>query len=291
MASSMTGYGRGVVTLDGRKLQVEIRSVNNRYCELNVRMPRELQALEPALRQQIAEGIARGKLDIQIQYSDQTDSQVDLTLDTQLAVKCRDLFETLGSNLERPYVARVSDLMKLPGLVQTSTRPLDLEAFAPLLEEAVAQALVQLQASRQQEGGRLLEDLRSRTAAIHELWVALGGVAPRVADRQRERLEARLREVLEQPVDEARLLTEVVLLVDKSDVTEELTRLDSHLQLLEETYQMEGPIGKKLDFILQEINREVNTVGSKANDAEMTRLVVDLKCEVEKLREQVQNLE
>lgn len=292
MAKSMTGFGRGTVSLDGKRLQVQIHSVNSRYCELQIRMPRELLALESALRQQIQESIHRGKLTIEVLYTDSLGEGSRIQVREDLAKQYRDLLEQLGSYLDRPYTVRVNDLLLLPEWLHTEEVPLELDQIRPLLEEAAEQAISQLQAARQEEGNRLQQDLLQRTQTVREGVCALRQRAPQIHREYRERFERRLQERLEgQTLDESRVIQEIALFVDRSDVTEELTRLDSHLQLLEETLVLEGAIGKKLDFVLQEINREVNTTGSKANDASLTRIVVELKNEIEKLREQVQNLE
>lgn len=292
MASSMTGFGRGVVSLDGRRIQVEIKSVNNRYCELFVRMPRELLALEPELRRQITDSVQRGKLEVYVTYSDLQDTSMQLQMHTALAQQYCEALEELGACLERPYIASVQDLLRIPGWLQAESGNVDLEGIRPLLEEAIELALTQLSAAKQVEGERLLSDLLSRWERLEEGRIQLLERAPEVAREYRKRFEMRLQEWMQGvDVDPTRVLTEVAIFTDKSDIAEELTRLQSHLCLLKETLMLEGAIGKKLDFVVQEVNREINTVGSKANDITLTQIVVELKAELERFREQIQNLE
>lgn len=292
MPNSMTGFGRGAVSVEDCRIQVEIRSVNNRYCDIQVRMPRALMPLEPALRQQITEAIGRGKLDVFVSLEDRREEARNVRVDHGLAVSYAHALEELGAYMDRPYYTNIRDLLDIDGLVQVQDAQLDTETLKPLLTEATEQAISQLQAARQAEGERLLPELLERVENLEAMRAQVLEQAPRVVELFRTRLETKLREYLQnREVDESRLLTEVALFADKSDISEELTRLESHLQLLRQTFAEEGPVGKKLDFVIQELNREVNTTGSKANDAEITRIVVDMKCEVEKLREQIQNLE
>lgn len=292
MARSMTGFGRGSVSLPGRKLQVELRAVNNRYCELLVKLPHALLPLEQSLRAQITSTIHRGKIEAYISYENQEEGARHVVTDTNLAAAYRDALEGLGEELERPYLSRIPDLLTFPGIFTASENDLDLDRWKPLVEEALDQALQQLEGSREVEGARLTEDILQRIDLLRQYRSRVMSRAPQLQTEYRERLEKKMRDLLDRrEIDENRLLLEVALYADRSDVTEELTRLDSHLLLFEETLATEGAVGKKLDFVVQELNREVNTLGSKANDPEVVRLVVEMKSEIEKIREQIQNLE
>jgi uncharacterized protein (TIGR00255 family) len=295
MPNSMTGFGRGEAVADGRRFLVEIRTVNNRYCDIQVRMPRSIASLETRVREAVAARVGRGKVDLYITYEDRRPEAgrivVDLPLAQAYAEALREIARAIGSDekVTAAQVAKIGDVMR-----PEASEPAEEETWS-LLEEALREALRSLVAMRAEEGGKLCLDIRRKTDGLRELARKVKERAPRVPEEYRTKLALRVQDLLGDKAsvlfDEQRLAAEVALYADRCSVDEELVRLASHITQLEDTLKQDAPVGKKLDFLMQELNREVNTTGSKANDLELTRTVVEMKSELEKIREQIQNLE
>lgn len=292
---SMTGYGRGEFTAEDRKFTVEMRSVNHRYNDITVKLPRFLVSLEDRIRKKAAESIFRGKTDIYISFETFSAEDVEVRLDEALAVayadKLRLLQKALG--LARPEDGRVLELTaKFPDVitVEKAQKEEDVlwEILRPALEEAVARFL----AMRETEGENLKRDILQKGEKICALVAGVKERAPLVAEEYRGKLNRRLEELLGGvEVDAQRVAQEAAIFADRGCIDEEITRLESHLAQLGDILREGGQVGRKLDFLVQEMNRESNTIASKANDVEIVQATIELKSEIEKIREQVQNLE
>ena len=292
MIKSMTGYGRAVETVNGREISVELRSVNNRYLDCSVRLPRILSFAEDAVKQAVKASISRGKVDVYISVRSEAGEEAQVSLNKNVLegylAAMRQMVEECGVRDD----ISVSVVSRLPEVFQIEKPQVDEEQLLQDLMGVVNAALVSYDAMRSTEGAAMDQDLRSRGKTIEDL-VALveQGNAQTVID-YRTRLENKLREVLENTsIDESRILTEAAIFADKVAVDEETVRLRSHLKQMYTMLDNGGPIGRKLDFLLQEMNREANTTGSKCTDVNLARIVVDIKAELEKIREQTQNIE
>ena len=292
LIKSMTGYGRSVETRNGREFTVEVRSVNNRYLDCAVRLPRLVAFGEDAVKQAVKNTISRGKVDVYVSVRSEGGEQGTVTLNTALAegylAAMRQMAETFG--LENDV--KVSDLSRLPEVFTVDKPEVDEEALLADLMAVTNEALAGYDAMRTTEGAALDHALRSRGARILELVGQVEKQSPKTVSDYRARLEAKLREVLANTaIDESRILTEAAIFADKVAVDEETVRLRSHLNQMNAMLDAVGAVGRKLDFLLQEMNREANTIGSKCTDVAVARIVVDIKAELEKIREQVQNVE
>ncbi len=295
MMYSMTGFGRGESQMPGRRVTVEIRSINNRYCDIQLRMPRLIGSLEIKIRQAISSRLSRGKIDVHIGHEDTREDgsavRCDLMLARSYAHALRGIAEAIGSE-ER---ISASVIGRFPDVLEVETAETDLDEMWALVEPALQSALDGICAMRAEEGRKLSEDILIKVAALEEAREQLLLRAPKVPEEYRIRLDARLTDLLgtrkPEIMDPARLAGEVALFADKCAIDEELVRLKSHLSQFRGAVRTGGVLGKKLDFIVQEINREINTIGSKANDIEITNLVIGMKTELEKIREQIQNIE
>ncbi len=295
MAKSMTGFGHGEAVANGKKVTCDVKSVNNRYLDVQVRMPRSISALEPAVRDLARRYVNRGKLDFSIFIEDNAEESKRVYCDFALAEAYKVALEELGAVMERPYLVKVPDLISFPGVLQAELAESDGSEWMEALNESVEIALDALCEMRAQEGAGLEADILNRCTRLEILHSRVASRAPLVVEAYREKLQSRIIELLgaeaEKLVEPQRLAAEVLLFADKAAIDEELVRLQSHFKALRKTVVLSEPVGKKLDFLVQEINREVNTIGSKANDLEITNTVMDMKSEVEKIREQIQNLE
>lgn len=289
----MTGYGRYVGYLNELKLTVEIKSVNHRFCEMSFRLPRHLLLFEDRLKRQIQEKIHRGRIDVFVSYQSDTLTKRKLNLDWDLAQAYLSSVQQMKDRLHVAGDITVQDLLGIEGLFQVVEEESDVEQFRNPLFNALDQATLQLLEMREEEGNALAQDLSKRVIAIQETVALLTEYSPKVKAFYQNRLELRMKEFLQHraEIDEARIINEVAIFADKSNIDEELTRLASHCQQFTRTLSLEEPVGRKLDFLVQEMNREVNTIGSKANDIEISQHVVELKSNIEKMKEQVQNIE
>ena len=292
MLKSMTGYGRAERTLDGRTVTVELRSVNNRYLDCNVRMPRLYLFAEEGFKAQVQKTISRGKVDVFITLEGAGTQALAVSVNRPVAdgyyAALRELAELYGLNGDIP----ISLLSQFPDVLLAEKAEEDADQTAQEISAALTQALLDFDQMRTREGAKLEEDILSRAARIEELVEQVKSRSPETVSEYRARLEERMNEVLANlQLDPARILTEAAIFADKVAVDEETVRLTSHIAQLREMLSQGGAIGRKLDFLIQEFNREANTIGSKCSDLEISGHVVDIKAEIEKIREQVQNIE
>ncbi len=289
----MTGYGRAVETVNGREFTVELRSVNNRYLDCTVKLPRSLSFAEDAVKQAVKQAVTRGKVDVFISVKAEGDADTRITLNEAVV---RGYLEAMGQMVRAfPQVHNdisVSLLSRMSDVFSVEKLEVDEQQLKADLLAVVGKALEAYNAMRVTEGAALDADLRSRGRTILELVAQVeAGNGQTVAD-YRTRLENKLREVLANTaIDESRILTEAAIFADKVAVDEETVRLRSHLDQMNTILTAGGGVGRKLDFLLQEMNREANTIGSKCTDVRLARIVVDIKAELEKIREQTQNIE
>ena len=292
MVKSMTGYGRAVETVNGRQFTVELRSVNNRYLDCTVKAPRMLSFAEEAVKQAVKNSISRGKVDVFVTLHSENGVDATVTLNTTVVEGYLAAMELMAEKYPVKNDISVSLLSRMPEVFSVEKPEVDEQQLQQDLMGVVAKALESYDAMRVAEGKALENDLRSRGATIENLVGQVeAGNAQTVVD-YRHRLENKLREVLASTnIDESRILTEAAIFADKVAVDEETVRLRSHLQQMYGMLQSGGAVGRKLDFLLQEMNREANTIGSKCTDVRLARIVVEIKAELEKIREQTQNIE
>ncbi len=295
----MTSFGRGVAVGVNYKLTVELKSVNNRYLEVVAHIPRLLLFLEPLIKTQVAQAAARGKVDVFVQLENIGEQTPKLRVDKALAAAYLQAAKELAASLKMPLNVKLTmrNLVAMPGLITLAPAEEATDAqqaeLTEVLSRALSEALVAFVSMRELEGGRLQVDLLTRAKQVSGMVAKIEQLAEQVVADYQNKLLARIGELLPSNIalDEARLVNEVAYFADRACINEELVRLKSHLLQLEELLQKAEPVGRKLDFLLQEINREVNTIGSKANYLAINQLVIEAKSELEKIREQVQNLE
>jgi len=292
LIKSMTGYGRAVETVNAREFTVELRSVNNRYLDCSVRLPRIVSFAEDAVKQAVKASVSRGKVDVFITIRSEGAEEAQVSLNEAVLKGYLDAMHRMVTEHGVADDISVSTVSRLPEVFVIEKPEVDEEQLQKDLMQVVHQALAGYDAMRSSEGEALDRDLRSRGQTILELVAKVEqGNAQTVVD-YRTRLEAKLREVLANTaIDESRILTEAAIFADKVAVDEETVRLRSHLQQMNSMLDAGGAVGRKLDFLLQEMNREANTIGSKCTDVNLARIVVDIKAELEKIREQTQNIE
>ena len=293
MIKSMTGYGKGEAVSEQGRFMVEIRSVNHRYGEVSVRMPRGFLALENDIKKVVAQTLKRGKIDIFILWEEAGGTANIPQADTELAQGYARLFRKLAADLGMNGDVPLQMILAQKGVLKESvSAELDEHEYLPQLLSAVQEAVSAIDAMRLREGEALLLDLAARRMQVAEWTEQIARRSPLVAGEYRQKLQVRLDQLLDgAEMDPVRLAQEVALMADRCDVTEELVRLASHFAQFDEAFLLAEPVGRKLDFLMQELNREVNTIGSKSSDAEVTSLVIRIKAEMEKMREQVQNVE
>jgi uncharacterized protein (TIGR00255 family) len=289
---SMTGYGRGEVDESGGKFSVELYSVNRKQSDIVVNLPRELSTLEPRVRQAINEKISRGRINVNVSYQQATNGTRKLALDTALARSYHDAMRRLQSDLSVPGEISIGTILQAPGVMRTSNDDVNPDEVWPAIQRALDSALVGLIKMREREGKHLAKDLIHRLKLIREAVKQVRALHPGVVKHYREALLDRVNKAgLNVGVDDERLLKEISLFADRSDISEEITRLESHLKQFAHHLRKDEPVGRTLEFIAQEMSRELNTLGAKANDAGISQHVVACKAELEKIREQIQNLE
>ena len=292
LIKSMTGYGRAVETVNGREFTVELRSVNNRYLDCSVRLPRMVSFAEDAVKQAVKASVSRGKVDVFISVRSEAGDEVVVNLNKAVLESYLAAMRQMVADYGVQDDISASAVSRLPEVFTMEKPQVDEEQLQKDLLQVVAKALEGYDAMRCTEGAALDADLRSRGNTILELVSQVEqGNAQTVVD-YRARLEAKLKEVLANTsIDESRILTEAAIFADKVAVDEETVRLRSHLDQMNTMLSTGGAVGRKLDFLLQEMNREANTIGSKCTDVRLARIVVDIKAELEKIREQTQNIE
>jgi len=288
----MTGFGRGEASSDTRMFIVEIRSVNHRYCDIAIKMPRQFLSLEERIRRIAAQKINRGKVDVFINYEEFGDREHSVSTDTSLARAYIEAANSLKSQFSLRDDISLSTLLRIPDVIRIDSAEPDEGETWDLLNEALSKAIDALVSMRSKEGEKLADDITKKIAALSSYIQSVEERAPHVISEYREKLCSRLNELLGQNMpDENRIAAEIVIFADKSGIDEEIMRLKSHIGQAEKCCASVEPIGRKLDFILQEINREINTIGSKSSDVYINEIVVEMKTEAEKIREQIQNLE
>ncbi len=292
MIKSMTGYGRGEWQGNERKVEVEIKSFNHRFCDISLRLPRRLSALESQVRSLVRQRVSRGRVEISVQFEDSSSPEQNLEVDLNLARDYYRGLKTLQENLGIPGEVRLETMAAFREIFSRKEMETDLEKEWKALEAALEAALTSLDGMRRDEGSKLGEDLLGHLQAIAQMAREIEDRGPAVLKAAADRLAQRVQELsggLE--VDQGRLAQEVAFLAERSDISEELVRIASHVGQFRELVKKPEPAGRKLEFLLQEINRETNTIGSKANDAGISQITVGIKSELEKMREQIQNVE
>ena len=291
MIKSMTGYGKANLNKDEKEYQIEIKSVNHRYLDISVKMPRVLSYLEEEVKKEIATKVKRGKIDVFITFQNKQVEGKEIKINTEIAKIYIDELKKLAKQEGILDNIEVTEISKLPDVLSIENKQED-ETIKNELLEVVKVATENLVMMRSMEGSRIAEDLRIRIKAIQEKVKEISLLSTRLIEEYVVKLEGRIKEILKnQEVDESRLAQEVVIYADKCSVEEEITRLNSHISQFEKLLSSEEAVGKKLDFMIQEMNRETNTIGSKANNLEITNDVIDVKTELENVREQIQNIE
>lgn len=289
---SMTGYGRGEVDLGGKKYSVELNSVNRKQSDIVINLPRDLAPLEPRVRQAINEKVSRGRTNATVACGQGSNGARKLALDTALARSYHEAMRALQKELSAPGEITISTILQAPGVMRISEESVDPEEAWPSIEMALNSALSELIRMREREGKHLGKDLIHRLKFIRQEIKAVRTLSPGVTTKYRGALLDRIAKAeIEMKGDDERLLREVALFADRSDISEELTRLESHLKQFAHHLRAHEPVGRTLEFITQEIFRELNTLGVKSNDAAISQHVVACKAELERIREQIQNLE
>ena len=289
---SMTGFGRSKYETEGREYAVEVKSVNNRYSDISIKLPRNISFLEEKVKKTINNSISRGKVDVFINFTNNSERGKQIKINTELAKQYIEELRKLQEETRIIDNIGIMEICKMPEVLNLKTEDDDEELLWQELSECLNNAITSFLIMRENEGNKIKEDLENRIERVKEKIEKISEISTGLVEEYVVKLEKRVNELLKTTVlDETRLAQEIVIYSDKCSVEEELTRLRSHisqfLNLLNET----NPIGKKLDFLIQEMNRETNTIGSKANSLEITNLVVDIKTEIENIREQVQNIE
>ena len=292
MIKSMTGFGRSTYENDGREYIVEIKSVNNRFNDISIKMPRSLNYLEDRIKKEILNSVSRGKIDVFITFNNNSDLGKNIKLNTDIAKKYINELKKLSKEAEIIDNINIMDISKFPDVLNIKVEEEAEEVIEKELFIALDQAIKSFIEMRQLEGNKIKEDLEKRIDTVSEKIKQISSISTGLVDEYIVKLETRIKELLKTDVvDESRLAQEVVIYSDKCSVEEEITRLKSHISQFLNLLNSEIAIGKKLDFLIQEMNRETNTIGSKANNLEITNFVVDIKTELENVREQIQNIE
>ena len=292
MIKSMTGYGRYEIEEKERKVNVEISTVNHRYCDLSIRMPKALTHLEDEIRKCIKQFIARGKVEVSIYITSMSADDVEVVVNEPACTAYIEALRKIGTKLGLNDNIGMAEVMRLNDVITIQKKQADLEVIWPMIDQALRQALTQLVAMREKEGMILKKDLLEKADNMLRLVGELEHLSVEVVNTYKLKLEERISRLLEEiPVDETRLAMEVAPFADRAAIDEELTRLKSHVGQLKMILEEESSIGRKLDFLMQEMNREANTIASKAGDYTITSYAVELKSEIEKIREQIQNIE
>lgn len=289
---SMTGYGRAKLEKNNRIYKIEIKSVNHKYSDITIKIPRSLSYLEDDIKKQIASNISRGKIDVFVSFENYSQADKKITINEELAKQYIQKFKKLAEENELSSNISITEITKLPDVVTLKETDDDEEIIKDELLECTKEAINNFIEMRLQEGNKIKEDLKKRIDKVETMVNKISGYSTGLIEEYVVKLEERVKELLKTDiVDKSRLAMEVVLYADKCSVEEELTRLKSHIVQFNNFLEVAEPIGKKMDFLLQEMNRETNTIGSKSGSLEITNLVVNIKTELEDIREQIQNIE
>ena len=292
MIKSMTGFGRSVYENEGREYLIEIKSVNNRFSDINIKMPRSFNYLEEKIKKEILKSVTRGKIDLYITFNNNSDKGKTIKLNTEIAKIYIDELKKLSKEAEIIDNINIMDISKFPDVLNIKMEEDSEEIIEKELMVALNEAIKSFIDMREKEGSKIKQDFENRVKVIAEKIEQICSISTGLVEEYIVKLETRIKELLKTDVvDQTRLAQEVVIYSDKCSVQEEITRLKSHISQFLNLTNENVAIGKKLDFLIQEMNRETNTIGSKANNLEITNLVVDIKTELENIREQVQNIE
>lgn len=289
---SMTGYGSAKGSVEGQEITVELKSVNNRYLDCSIRLPRNFLFAEDTVKQAVSAGVSRGKVDVFVSAQASQDSGTVVSVNEELARGYRDAVARIAETLGLESGLNAFSLARFPDVLTVERCELDKDKAAAALSEITAKAVEEFNAMREREGERLRRDMLGKLETIEGFVSVVEERSPQTVKEYRERLEARLRDILaDRSLDEQRVITEAAIFADRTAVDEETVRLRSHIAQFRTMLEEGSPIGRKMDFLVQEFNRESNTIGSKCSDASLAKVVVDLKSEIEKIREQLQNVE
>ena len=292
MIKSMTGYGNAKGVAEGLELSIELKSVNNRFLDTAVRMPRTYMFAEEAVKAAVQRHITRGKVDVFVTIDSSKADDVVVKVNEPLLKGYLAAITETAANYGLPNDATAMSICRFPDVLSVEKKEVDQEAMAVAIQSVLEQALCEYDAMRAKEGARLHDDIASRIANILRMVGIVEQESPKTVADYKARLEQKMREVLEsKTIDESRILTEAAIFADKVAVDEETVRLRSHIAQMTELIESNDPVGRKLDFLVQEMNRETNTIGSKCQNASIAHVVVDIKAEIEKIREQIQNIE
>ena len=292
MIKSMTGFGRSEISEGQRKISVEMKSVNHRYLEAGIKMPKKLNVFEARIRDVLKQYANRGKIDIFISYEDLTENKIMLKYNSDIAAEYMDIFNKMAEQFDMKNDVTIAGLSRYPEVITMEDIPVDEDELWHFIEKAVRQACEQFVNARIIEGENLKKDLLDKLDNMAEVVAFIENRSPKIMKEYRNKLENKVAELLnDTTIDENRIATEVIIYADKICVDEETVRLKSHIDHAKKCLSEDGGIGRKLDFIAQEMNREANTILSKANDIEISNKAIELKTEIEKVREQIQNIE
>ena len=293
MAISMTGFGRGEYKDDNYQFLVECKTINHKYADINIRLPRKLSFLEDKARILVKDYIKRGRVDLYIKLDLLGSEDVNLKFDEALATQYVSILKQIKDKFDLVDDISVMNIAKFPDVIKTEEKEDDEDKLWSMLKVALENALLKLKEMRSEEGKKLAEDIQNRCDLLKNYIEDIEKYSYNVVIDYKEKLKNRISDMLEDPsiIDESRLAQEVAIYADKSSITEEIVRIKSHIEQLKNTVVKNESIGRKIDFLIQEMNRETNTIGSKSSDLNITNLVVEVKSELEKIREQIQNIE
>ena len=293
MAISMTGFGRGEYKDDNYQFLVECKTINHKYADINIRLPRKLSFLEDKARILVKDYIKRGRVDLYIKLDLLGSEDVNLKFDEALATQYVSILKQIKDKFDIVDDISVMNIAKFPDVIKTEEKEDDEDKLWSMLKVALENALLKLKEMRSEEGKKLAEDIQNRCDLLKNYIEDIEKYSYNVVIDYKEKLKNRISDMLEDPsiIDESRLAQEVAIYADKSNITEEIVRFKSHIEQLKNTVVKNESIGRKIDFLIQEMNRETNTIGSKSSDLNITNLVVEIKSELEKIREQIQNIE
>lgn len=293
MIKSMTGFGRGESSDDLYNFKIEIKAVNHRYNDISVKMPKHISYLEEKIKKSIKREINRGKVDVYINLEYVSESSIDVKVDVELAKTYKKALELICDELDLEKDIRINNVLAMDDIIKTERKEIDEDKIWISLEGALEMAIKDIVSMKRAEGKELKKDMILHLEKIEELLIVIEERSPLVVLEYREKLKERLSNLLDKDVDvdEEKVNTEIVFFADKSNINEEIIRLQSHLKQFKSILEEDNPVGRKLDFLIQEMNREINTIGSKASDILICQNVVEVKSEIEQIREQVQNVE
>lgn len=292
MLKSMTGFGAGAAEDDSYRVLIEVKSVNQRYLEIGFHMPHKIDAFAEGMKKKIKEYVSRGKLDVNVSLTEKKDKTQSVRVDKNLAIAYHKALNELSDLLHLPRPDDITQVAAFPDIIKVEDNEESFEGLEAVLAEAMDEALRNLTHMREEEGANLKQDFIDRLERMENMVERIAGLAPQIVAAYRERLQKTLGELLSaEEIDQNRIIQETAIYSDRVNFTEEMVRLKSHFAQFRKILESNEPVGRKLDFLIQEMNREINTTASKANNAEAAQIVVDVKSEIEKLREQIQNLE